>query len=229
MEYAVKWSLQVVPWSSLNSKEDGDVGQIYRVRSGDTLGRIAEFHGTSLDDLLQLNPQIENPDLIRVGDTLNVPDTPEDGASIHAELAEGDGPLWYRIALREMHTGVDEIRGDDHTPRIIEYHAATSLSATTDETPWCSSFVNWCMMKSGEDRTNSAAARSWLRWGSPLDDPQLGCVVIFSRPPNPSSGHVAFFVRSEARRVWVLGGNQSNQVNIASYPEDRLLGYRWTT
>ncbi len=204
------------------------MGQLYRVRSGDNLNRIAEFHKVGLNDLLSINPQIDNPDLIQVGETINVPETPEEGQSIHAALAQGEGPLWYQIALREMHTGVDEIGGHEHNPRIIEYHEATSLAATTDETAWCSSFVNWCMMKASQERTNSAAARSWLRWGSRLDGPQLGCVAIFSRPPNPSSGHVAFFVDTELGRVRVLGGNQSNQVNISSYPADRLLEYRWS-
>ncbi len=200
----------------------------YRVRSGDTLSRIADFHKTTLDELLRLNPQIEDPNVIHVGQVVNVPKTPEEGESIHAALAaEGDGPLWYRIALREMHSGVDEIGGAQHNPRIVEYHAATTLAATDDETPWCSSFVNWCMMKAGETRTQSAAARSWINWGTPLDAPRLGCVTIFSRPPNPSSGHVAFFVEPEPNRIRVLGGNQSNQVNIASYGADRLIGYRW--
>lgn len=200
----------------------------YRVRSGDTLGKIAEFHRTDVAGLLRLNPQIEDPDLIQVGEVINVPETPEEGLSIHAALAaEGDGPLWYRIALREMHTGVDEIAGAQHNPRILEYHAATSLAATSDETPWCSSFVNWCMMKAAAERTHSAAARSWLTWGMPLETPRVGCVTVFSRPPVPTSGHVAFFVAVENDRILVLGGNQSNQVNITSYPASRLLAYRW--
>ncbi len=42
-------------------------------------------------------------------------------------------------------------------------------------------------------------------------------------------GHVAFFDEQRNARIFVLGGNQSNQVNITSYPGDRLLGYRWPT
>jgi uncharacterized protein (TIGR02594 family) len=200
----------------------------YQVRSGDTLARIAEFHRTDTDGLLALNPQIDNPDLIFVGQIVNVPETPDVGDSIHAVLAAGDGPKWHQIAHREMETGVDEISGPQgHNPRIVEYHAATSLSATDDETPWCSSFANWCMMKAGQDRTNSAAARSWLTWGEKVEVPRKGCVVVFSRPPSPSSGHVAFFEEIRGPRIFVLGGNQSNQVSIASYPASRLLAYRW--
>lgn len=202
----------------------------YQIRSGDTLARIAEFHKTTVDELMAVNPVIENPDMIFAGQTINVPETPEEGESIHLALAEGEGPPWYQIAVREMSTGIDEIPGHDaHNPRIVEYHQATSLKATDDETPWCSSFINWCMMKAGGTRTDSAMARSWLNWGKKLDEPRKGCVVIFSRPPNPASGHVALFEEIRGNRIHVLGGNQSNQVNISSYPAERLLSYRWSS
>lgn len=200
----------------------------YQIRSGDTLSKIAEFHKTTVDKLMAINPVIEDPDKIFTGQTINVPETPEEGESIHAALAGGEGPLWYQIAVREMNTGIDEIPGHDaHNPRIVEYHQATSLKATDDETAWCSSFINWCMMKAGQERTNNAMARSWLNWGKKLDPPEKGCVVVFSRPPNPASGHVALFEEIRGDRIFVLGGNQSNQVNISSYPRVRLLDYRW--
>jgi LysM repeat protein len=43
----------------------------YSVRSGDTLGRIAERFGTTVDELLVLNPGID-PRALRVGQTLQV-------------------------------------------------------------------------------------------------------------------------------------------------------------
>ena len=43
----------------------------YSVRSGDTLGTIAERFGTTVDQLLVLNPGID-PHALRVGQTLRV-------------------------------------------------------------------------------------------------------------------------------------------------------------
>lgn len=43
------------------------------VRSGDTLSGIAFSHGVSLGALLGANPQIRNPDLIHVGQTVHLP------------------------------------------------------------------------------------------------------------------------------------------------------------
>ena len=134
---------------------------------------------------------------------------------------------WYQIARGEMALGIKERKGDPDHPKIIEYHDTTSLHAKDDETPWCSSFVNWCIEKAGIMGTKSARARSWLGWGEAIEEPRHGCVVVFSRPPSPTAGHVGFYIAETPTHVDVLGGNQSNQVNIASYPKDRVLGYRW--
>jgi len=135
-------------------------------------------------------------------------------------------PTWIEIANGEL--GEREIRGDEHNPRVVEYHATTGLSADDDETPWCSSFVNWCFKEAGIAGTNSARARSWLDWGKGIDAPVPGCVVVFSRPPKPASGHVAFFVGrgGGGDTVRVLGGNQGNSVSVKAYPLGRVIGYR---
>ena len=135
-------------------------------------------------------------------------------------------PKWLSVARGEV--GVKEAVGSADNPRIVEYHLSTSLdkgAAFQDETPWCSSFVNWCMEKAGEDGTNSAWARSWLRWGFSIDKPTYGCVVIFSR--GTDSGHVAFFLKEVGPNLLVFGGNQNDSVCEALYPKERVLGYRW--
>lgn len=48
----------------------------YTVNPGDTLAAIASRHGISLGDLLNANPALRvNPDLIRVGEEIELPDT----------------------------------------------------------------------------------------------------------------------------------------------------------
>ena len=46
---------------------------IYKVKAGDTLGKIATAHYTTLKAILAANPQITNPDLIHVGDLIKIP------------------------------------------------------------------------------------------------------------------------------------------------------------
>ena len=45
----------------------------YTVKPGDTLSKIAMHNGVSVVQLLQANPQIKDPNKIKVGDILNVP------------------------------------------------------------------------------------------------------------------------------------------------------------
>ena len=47
---------------------------IHVVAEGDTLSAIAEAHGSTLAEIISLNPQIPNPDLIHPGQEVNVPD-----------------------------------------------------------------------------------------------------------------------------------------------------------
>lgn len=125
-----------------------------------------------------------------------------------------------RIASKEV--GQKEIPGAKHNKRIIEYHQRTTLKAKNDETPWCSSFVNWCLSNAGYPITQSAAAKSWAKYGASCK-PQPGCIVVLTRN---GGGHVGFYVRETAAYVYLLGGNQSNQVNIAAYSKDRVIAYR---
>ncbi|MEE2902897.1 MAG: SafA/ExsA family spore coat assembly protein [Myxococcota bacterium] len=49
------------------------IGGQHTVASGDTLSAIARQNGVSLNELIQANPQIANPDLIYPGDKINIP------------------------------------------------------------------------------------------------------------------------------------------------------------
>lgn len=143
----------------------------------------------------------------------------------------------YEIALHEI--GVQEQSGNKHNPRIIEYHACTSLKATADEVPWCASFVNWCLRvaairdHNGRCGTNSARARSFLTWGVPvpITEAQRGDIVVLSRGKNPSlsaplRGHVGFYTGRKDNNVLLLGGNQSNRVSISTFPLSTIISIR---
>jgi uncharacterized protein (TIGR02594 family) len=87
------------------------------------------------------------------------------------------------------------------------------------------------MIQAGIRGSGLALARSWLTWGNlSLAYPAFGCVTILWRV-NPSSqfGHVGFYVGRDGNQLLLLGGNQTNlsRVTVSSYPESRLLGYRW--
>ncbi len=135
-------------------------------------------------------------------------------------------PRWLRIAEREI--GVKVFAQGASNPRITEYHSATNIAGYDDKAAWCSSFVNWVFRKSQIDGTGSALARSWLEWGLAIREPVLGCVVVLEREAADSwQGHVGFFFRVENDSIFLLGGNQLDQVCEHSYPLSSVLGFRW--
>ena len=135
---------------------------------------------------------------------------------------------WMAFAMAEL--GVAEGKGTENNPRVVEYLKLVGFS--NDETPWCAGFANWCMNRAGIVGTGKAGAKWWITWGKALATPEFGAITVFTRPPDPASGHVAFFISEEGENIIVLGGNQSKAgtdgaVTIGAYPKSRLLGYRW--
>ncbi len=142
-------------------------------------------------------------------------------------MNEQTDPKWLVAALKEI--GTRELEGLEHNPRIIEYHEETSLRATTDEVPWCSSFINWCMAQAGIKGTRSAAARSWLKWGRELETPIRGCVVVLPRGKSSWQGHVGLFIEfvNNGKHFNMLGGNQSDTVKLQTFRTEDVLGFMW--
>lgn len=138
-------------------------------------------------------------------------------------MVETDMPTWLAIAHGEL--GVHEITGPQHNQRVVAYFDAIGHpEVKDDETPWCAAFVGACLERAGIPSTKSAWARDYLKWGVGTTSPRPGTIVVLDR--GNGYGHVGFFVRRDRDHVWLLGGNQSDQVNITSFPISRVLGYR---
>lgn len=140
-------------------------------------------------------------------------------------------PAWMTVAAGEL--GQAEIKGAQHNPRVVEYQTATTLRATDDETPWCASFVSWCLEIASVPSTRSARARSYEEWGQecPADLLAPGAVVVFWRGKHRGvgTGHVGFYAGGDpaSGKVWVLGGNQGDAVSLRAYSVGKLIGFRW--
>lgn len=124
--------------------------------------------------------------------------------------------------------GLREIPGVENNPTIMGWFKDLGHTwVQGDETAWCSCFINWLARDLGLDHSGKLNARSWLGVGSSVTHPDKGHVVVLWRESIDSwKGHVGLFIRQTENHIWVLGGNQSNSVNISPYPKGRLLGYR---
>lgn len=144
----------------------------------------------------------------------------------------------YGIAERFI--GLQEIPGHTSNPQILAMLQLDTDWPKDDEVPWCSAFVNYISFLLGLPRPKSwlsLRARAWLNVGKPISfgDAIRGFdVVILSRginsPPATvidAPGHVGFFSKSDdVGNIYILGGNQNNEVNITPYRVTRMLGVR---
>jgi preprotein translocase subunit SecA/LysM repeat protein len=48
-------------------------GKQYKIKSGDTVSKIAKSNGVTVEDILEANPQISNPDVIKLGAKIIIP------------------------------------------------------------------------------------------------------------------------------------------------------------
>jgi uncharacterized protein (TIGR02594 family) len=133
------------------------------------------------------------------------------------------GTPWLNSA--ESQLGVSEIPGSRHNPTIIGYHATTTLSSKSDETPWCSSFANWNMVQCGILGTNSARALSWKNWGREINEPTYGCIGIIDW--GKGKGHVGFIIGQNGNNYVMLGGNQKDAVRYSEFKKSLFTSFRY--
>ncbi len=136
-------------------------------------------------------------------------------------------PKVLDIALTQF--GIKEIPGKvENNPMILNYfHEIGQEWVKNDEYAWCSAFVNWCCLKAGLETSGKLTARSWLKIGKKVLKPQMGDIVVLWRvSPKSWKGHVGFFIKETKDLIYILGGNQDNQVSIKAYPKERLLDIR---
>jgi uncharacterized protein (TIGR02594 family) len=149
-------------------------------------------------------------------------------------------PTPLEVALAFV--GLHEIVGPEHSNLVVRMSRALGDWVRDDETPWCSAFVFHVFQLFGipvvyEGGRITLGARSWLLVGKPIE-PALAVpgwdIAILMRgnsdQPGPevikAPGHVGFVYQIGMGRIDLVGGNQSNQVCIESFPMGRVLGVR---
>lgn len=134
----------------------------------------------------------------------------------------------YDVALNYL--GVREIPGKENNTIITNWYRRLKVAIYDDETPWCSTFVNFCALEAGYERTGKLNARSWLDCGREveLSAARQGDVLIFERGTSGWEGHVTFLHTLDKTRQTAscLGGNQSDSVCLSNYSLAKLLGIR---
>jgi uncharacterized protein (TIGR02594 family) len=141
-------------------------------------------------------------------------------------LESEPGPRILKEALRWY--GTNEFPGEANNPVIVEW--AKEIGGwigdwyEQDSVPWCGLFIGLCAKRADFPFGQKAlSALEWAKWGNPSDDPMLGDVLVFKRN---GGGHVGLYVGEDKDCFHVLGGNQSDSVNITRISRDRLFAAR---
>lgn len=100
------------------------------------------------------------------------------------------------------------------------------------EVPWCGDAVQTAFANTLPTEPlpeNPYLAANWATWGDYVA-PQMFCVLSFWRgSPDNWQGHVGLYAGESDENFYVLGGNQSNSVNMSPISKTRLRdkGSRW--
>ena len=141
------------------------------------------------------------------------------------------------FSMAERFVGVKEVSGSASSPQVLAMLRLDAEWPEGDDVPWCSGFMNYVAWLLRLPRSKSLLARSWLGVGSSvtLEEAEKGFDVVIlkrggSAEPGPevldAPGHVGLFAGRDGESILVLGGNQSDSVNVQIYSADRLLGIR---
>ena len=141
------------------------------------------------------------------------------------------------FAMAQRFIGVREVSGSSSNPHVLAMLKLDQEWPEGDDVPWCSAFLNYDMWLLRLPRSKNLRARSWLNVGHSVqvDEVRVGFDVVVlkrggSNQPGPdvieAPGHVGLFSGLEGSKVLVLGGNQSDSVNVSRYPASRILGIR---
>jgi uncharacterized protein (TIGR02594 family) len=137
-------------------------------------------------------------------------------------------PRW--ITYAKTLVGTRETAGPKSNSTILSWAAGKAkaflgIAYTDDATPWCGLFVAECIAAVGLRPISIAVrASSWAAWGLPMKEGAVGAVLVFKRP---GGGHVGFYVGEDHTHYHVLGGNQSDAVNVARIEKARCVAIRW--
>ena len=146
---------------------------------------------------------------------------------------ENTGPVLAGLETALQDLGHREIPGPEDNPVIVNYFADVGRpEVKDDETAWCAAFVGSSLKRGGcAYLPRTLTARSYMDYGVPLEEPEVGALCIMWRVrPDSWQGHVAFVESFTAKTVTLVGGNQNDAVSRITVPrsgsKSKVLGYR---
>lgn len=233
---------------------EGDkVTEDYVVKSGDTLSKIARLFRTTIKRIADLN-NISDVNIISVGQKLKLPggkskplpvpkrSSPDTNNQVPTGTSDKGYPQanvgnnnvkapWMDIAIREAKQwhGTGERNIEDN------YHVLVGSRGSLSKTPWCASFITYCLAQAnyhhaaGYAQSSQFPVRETTRFYE-ITEPVYGAIMVMRNYSATTdqylgSGHITFvYGKTENGSITALGGNQGGRdfgggtIKLSKYP-----------
>jgi len=221
----------------------------------ETLGKIAEKFETTIPEIQKDNPEITDPGKIYVGQVIGIygpvnslPSAPQPPArpsgkkekptataTETARSKKGEGaPIavvpvnqkeapWMVSAISEAKTWAG--KKESVITKTSNYHKKIGGSGNMNSTPWCASFVNFCLKESKTpfEASQSSQFPTSSKKFVKIAKPVYGALMVMRNYVKATgkfagTGHVTFvYAKDKNGKIAGLGGNQSDSIKLSGY------------
>jgi len=138
-----------------------------------------------------------------------------------------DGPMSKVLDVAAQYQGLDERRDVKQLEQLFD--SELDISINPRRTAWCAAFVNAVLVQAGYDYSGSLESASFIRYGKPVKEPARGDIIVL-HGGRRSPTHVGFLVGTAMVNgrpyYYVLGGNQSNRVQVSLFAASSVIAIR---
>lgn len=125
---------------------------------------------------------------------------------------------------------IGKSEGKDHAVLSEVFKKQLGENIDPRQTPWCAAYASSVLAMGGVQVKNPLVADSLSTLGTAVKqaDATRGDVALFNWHGEKTPHHVGFIdhFSEDGKRVWVVGGNQSDGVSMQNYPTSQLTGIR---
>ncbi|WP_028100565.1 TIGR02594 family protein [Pseudoduganella violaceinigra] len=138
---------------------------------------------------------------------------------------------WMVSAIAEAKTWAGKKEGV--ITKTTNYHKKIGGAGKLDDTPWCASFVNFCLKDSNTPYEASqssqfpVSSKKFVK----IDKPVYGALMVMRNyfvdtGKSNGSGHVTFvYGKSANGRIAALGGNQGDSIKLSAYADKGISSF----
>lgn len=140
-----------------------------------------------------------------------------------SKTPESKMPPWMAEMHRRM--GLHEVRDNKS---LISFLKIGRYLGNPKNLPWCGDAIESAIAKvlpSEPLPSNPFWAQAWRDFGIATGNPVVGSIGVIRW--SSSSGHVGIVAGAEGNKIHLLGGNQSNAINITAFAKDKFIAFRW--